>query len=240
MRQIPLFIEQNLILGISTKADGNIDFRFGSTKQVSQNRTRLIRALGANIQQVIEAEQVHKTNVVRVDSTHQSKVIKDTDGLMTSTRGVLLMLRIADCIPVFLYDPKQSAIALVHSGWKGSVGKIVLVAIEKMMLELKTNPSDLRIVLGPSIQACCNIWDKPPLELELPEWAPFVLRKNEGYAIDLPGFVRATALKAGVKPQHIKVSPSCTVMDKGLFSCQRTQNTCEPEGRFAAFIALKR
>lgn len=237
--RIPLFNHSQLLQGISTKEDGNIDARFGPPKEVKRNRQNFLRKLGVNPSQVVEMEQVHKTEVVRVDKSDKGTILEGADGAITNIPEVVLMLRIADCIPVFLCDPRTKAIGLLHSGWKGSVGKIILVAIQRMMLEFQTNPADLRLALGPSIQACCNIWKKPALELELPEWSPFITKSENSYALDLPGFVKITALNAGVKEENIEVSSMCTVMDQTLFSFKRSQEAGEPEGRFAAVIGLK-
>ncbi|OGY18449.1 MAG: hypothetical protein A2900_03700 [Candidatus Chisholmbacteria bacterium RIFCSPLOWO2_01_FULL_50_28] len=238
MLAFSLLGDSNVTGGISTKVDGNIDLRFGRPKDVGRSRARFFKSLETDSGKIVEAQQVHKTNVVRVGKRQGGNIIPDADGMITNDHEVVLMLRVADCIPIFLFDPENTAIGLVHSGWKGTMGKIVLVAIQRMMLEFKTNPARLLVALGPSIGKCCNIWKDPPLQLQLPEWSPFIRQTANQYALDLPGFVNETARNAGVKQANIEVSSACTVMDQSLFSFKRSKETTEPEGRFAAVIGL--
>jgi YfiH family protein len=194
--------------------------------------------MSLNPQTIVQMEQVHKTIVKRINKSDRGKMIKNADGLITSDPEIVLMLRIADCVPVFLFDSKNQAIGLVHSGWRGTVGKIILFAIEKMMVEFGSDPKDLLMALGPSIQPCCNIL-KNPLQLELPEWKPFLNKKDKGFAVDLPEFIIDTAIQAGMKKENIKTTTICTVMKDNLYSYKRSKETGEKEGRFAAIISLK-
>ncbi|MCH7951369.1 peptidoglycan editing factor PgeF [Patescibacteria group bacterium] len=224
---------------VTETSEGNIDARFGKKSLIQSNIKNIAKQLKINPLDFVQMRQVHKTHIARVGKAHRGTKIKEVDGLITDEPDAVLMLRVADCIPVFLLDPQTRAIGLVHSGWRGSIGKIILVAIEKMMLEFNTNPRDLHIALGPSIQACCNRWERPPLQLELPEWEPFVTKKGNGFAVDLPAFVVDTSIKAGVKRENITMSKNCTVMDRKFFSHRRSQETGEAEGRFATIIGLK-
>lgn len=222
---------------ISEKSDGNIDLRFGTKLAAQDNLSKICKALKLDPNAIVQMEQVHMAQVKRVSKSQQGKLIAKADGLVTDDPKIILMLRVADCIPVFLFDPENRAIGLVHSGWKGTAGKIVLTAIERMMLEFNSKPHNLLMALGPSIQPCCDLV-KNPLQLELPEWKPFISKKDEAYAIDLPAFTVNTAIQAGIKKEKITTSKICTVMEKNLFSYKRSQDTGEPEGRFAAIIGL--
>lgn len=236
MKQIQLSPKVRFIF--SERSDGNIDLRFSNKSQVSNNLKQICRASNIKQNAIVKMEQVHKTNVMRVGKAHRGLIIPDSDGLVTNDPEVVLMLRLADCIPVVLFDPLNRAIGLVHSGWKGTVGKIALVAVEKMRVEFNTKPEDLLLILGPSILPCCNIL-KNPLQLELPEWKPFLKKKKEGFAVDLPAFVVETAIKAGIRKANIEISKTCTLMEDNLFSYRRAKDTGEKEGRFAILTGLK-
>lgn len=229
----------NLLHGMSEKEDGNIDPRFSSQRLVTRNLTRIAKKIGISPSAIAQMQQVHQTNIARVGEEQQGKVIAGVDGLISNEPGTFLLLRLADCIPVVLFDLKNPAVGLVHSGWRGAVGKILLAGIESMMLEFNSNPKDLLVVLGPSIKACCNLCKEPPIQLQLPEWKPFIKERSEGVSLDLTAFVVRTALKAGVRRENIKVSNICTVMQESLFSNQRSKISGEPQGRFAFIVGLK-
>jgi copper oxidase (laccase) domain-containing protein len=74
------------------------------------------------------------------------------DGLITRDPKVVLGIHVADCCAVFLVDPQQSAVGLVHSGKKGTELNIVGIAVQKMAAEFGTRPADLVAQLSPCIR----------------------------------------------------------------------------------------
>lgn len=75
------------------------------------------------------------------------------DGLATADAGLALSVTVADCMPVLLFDSRTKAIALLHSGWKGT--GIVSRALELMAECWGTRPADVAAALGPCIGPCC-------------------------------------------------------------------------------------
>lgn len=236
---ININISTKVKAAVTQKSDSNIDQRFGNRKEVKNNLERIASKLNIEPSSIIQMQQVHGTNVELVRKQDKGRVIKNVDGLITNKKGIVLMLRVADCIPLFLFDPGKQAIGLIHSGWRGTIGKITLVAIQKMMAELGSKPKDIRLYLGPSIQACCNITQSKPLQTDLPEWKPYITTVKKRWRIDLPAFVKDTAIKAGLNKDKIKSSNICTVMNDNFFSYKKSKRHKQPEGRFGALIALK-
>lgn len=237
MDNLKLPHNNKVIYGISSKSDGNIDPRFQNYRSVQKNLEKITKRINVNKHSLVQVQQVHGTKVSLVTKKDQGKILPNSDGLITNDPQVTLMLRIADCIPIFIFDPNKRAIGLVHSGWRGTVGKIILVAMQKMITEFGTDPSELKLFLGPSIQACCNKV-KDPMQHHLPEWKPFIKKRNSDFAVDLPGFVAKTAKTAGVKESNIKLSDSCTFTSNNLFSYARWKKSQEKEGRFASLVKL--
>jgi polyphenol oxidase len=97
------------------------------------------------------AEQVHSNSVavVTIDSVAKSAL---ADALLTRDPEVLLGIQVADCCAVFIVDPRQRAIGLVHSGKKGTELNIVGATVQKMMVEFGTDPADLVAQLSPCIR----------------------------------------------------------------------------------------
>ena len=75
--------------------------------------------------------------------------------MITNVPGLVLATFYADCVPLFFVDPVHKAIGLSHSGWRGTVGKIGKVTVEKMAEEFQTDPSELYAAIGPSICQDC-------------------------------------------------------------------------------------
>jgi copper oxidase (laccase) domain-containing protein len=81
-----------------------------------------------------------------------ASLLPDVDALITRTRGLPLVIRVADCGPVYFYDPVQSVIALAHSGRRGTEGNIVGATIKALEKDYGSDPRDLIVQLGPCIR----------------------------------------------------------------------------------------
>ncbi|HIQ02271.1 MAG TPA: laccase domain-containing protein, partial [Anaerolineales bacterium] len=96
---------------------------------VEENHRRVFSALDVRREQVVSPYQVHSANVRLVGEAHVGTVQPATDGLLTTTPGVVLLFRFADCIPLLLFDPIRRAVGLVHAGWRGAAGGVVAEAV---------------------------------------------------------------------------------------------------------------
>ena len=101
----------------------------------------------------VTAEQVHGKAVAVIDETIIGETCFDgCDGLVTNQRGVCLGIYVADCCAVYLVDPVQHAIGLVHSGKKGTELGIAIEAIDLMEQRFGSRASDLIVQLSPCIR----------------------------------------------------------------------------------------
>lgn len=97
------------------------------------------------------AEQVHGAEVAVVGAK-TGELALGVDGLITNVRGVALGIYVADCGVIYLLDRKKGAIALLHSGKKGTELGILEVALKKMAETYDTDPRDVIGVLAPCIR----------------------------------------------------------------------------------------
>jgi copper oxidase (laccase) domain-containing protein len=107
---------------------------------------------------------------------------------------------IADCVPVFIAHP-SGATALLHSGWRGTGGRIVEHAVDALA-HRGVRAGELHLHLGPAICGGCY------------EVSPEVYGQLTGRSADAPTRVDLRALiadharAAGVR--HLSTSPFCT------------------------------
>lgn len=135
----------------------------------------------------------------------------DADGHLSMERGTAIAVSVADCVPVFIAHP-SGAIALLHSGWRGTASRIVERGIEAMT-ERGARASDLRVHTGPSI--CGKCYEVGPDVL-------FQLTGRESGApatVDLRLLIADHARAMGVR--HITTSTSCTRCDNDRFYSHR-------------------
>ena len=123
---------------------------------VLENRRRLATALGARPADFVFARQVHGAGVRIVGEADRGSgafgiddAIADTDALVTTTRGVVLAILTADCVPIVLHDPVAGVLACVHAGWRGTVAGVCAAAVAAMT-SLGSRPPDVIAGLGPA------------------------------------------------------------------------------------------
>ncbi|HEX7937561.1 MAG TPA: polyphenol oxidase family protein, partial [Gemmatimonadaceae bacterium] len=110
------------------------------------------RAEGAS--RFATAHQVHGAHVVRhVLGWDGWLRAGNADGHFAPTRGTALGVTIADCVPVFIAHPR-GAVALLHSGWRGTAARIVEQGITRFTAS-GLHARELRIHLGPAICGKC-------------------------------------------------------------------------------------
>lgn len=208
-------------------------------QRVADNRDLAINTLGRDPGSVYDVWQVHGTNVVIAEAPRKTESPHlEADIILTDRPGVTLLMRFADCVPLFLHDPSRRVIGIVHAGWKGTVAGTVRVAVETMQSHFGTNLGDVRAAIGPSIG---------PDHYEV--GADVVARVREAFGKDAHNLLqdhngavhfdlwsanRLILEKAGVR--HIELSGLCTACHTEDWYSYRAEKG--RTGRFGAVLGL--
>lgn len=118
---------------------------------VSEDLPDRLRSEGLPVA-MVAAEQIHGAGVVKVGRAEAGQVIAQADALISGENGLTLVVRVADCGPVWLHCRKTGAIGLVHSGRKGTELGIVPTTVQAMRKEFGAEPAGMLAVLGPCIR----------------------------------------------------------------------------------------
>lgn len=256
----PLLEQTGIVThGFSTRVGGvsegvcstmNLSFSRGDKEDaVRENFRRMAKALGVEEDSFVFSHQTHTTNVRKVTLEDKGKGLvrpldyQDVDGLITDIPGLCLSAFYADCVPLFFVDPVHKAIGLSHSGWRGTVGKIGNVTIQRMKEEYGSNPSDMVAAIGPSIcQECYEVSEDVIIEFQKSfakkHWNDLYYKKENGkYQLNLWKANEIILEEAGVLWENIAVTNLCTCCNhEWLFSHRASQGK---RGNLAAFLALK-
>ena len=198
---------------------------------VRENRLLLARASGLSPERLVLAEQVHGTQVVR----GRPGDLPEADALWTDAPGVWVGIRTADCVPILLGSEDGARVAAVHSGWRGTLGRIAEVAVDTLGRE-GPGPGALRAAIGPCIGVCCyEVGDDLAGRFADAFGADVVQRRGPRPHLDLRLTVRRTLEQAGVEPAHIEDVAGCTACDTARFFSHRRDRG--GTGRHLAFIA---
>jgi polyphenol oxidase len=204
---------------------------------VEENHERAFAAMGIHHEQVVSPYQVHGTHVRLVSQAHTGTTQPATDGLLTTTPGVALLLRFADCVPILLFDAKHRAVGMIHSGWKGAAGNIAAAAVAAFARHAGSQPGDLWAGIGPAIGPCCyevGAEMTDTISQISPKGIEVLQRRDGGLYLDLPGLVRAQLAEAGVK--QITLSNICTACHTEEWFSHRAEKG--RTGRFGALAML--
>lgn len=117
---------------------------------VEENRDWLLAQLGVPRERVAAYNQVHGATVA---TGEPSWFTADADAATTNEPGVMLVMSVADCLPIIMHDAVSGAVAAVHAGWRGTVAGVARATVEAMRERYDTLPEDLTCVLGPAISA---------------------------------------------------------------------------------------
>jgi copper oxidase (laccase) domain-containing protein len=122
-------------------------------EEAERDRQDSFSALGVPIHLAVQGEQPHAAEVGVVARLDQAGTrIPKVDALITQLTGIPLIIRVADCGPIYFYDPVRQAIGLAHSGRKGTEANIAGATISAMAKVFGSRPEDLIVQLGPCIR----------------------------------------------------------------------------------------
>jgi copper oxidase (laccase) domain-containing protein len=170
------------------------------------------------------AQQVHGNKIAVIDKVRSAlradrgrhgvaslptREFPGYDGLITNQRGIALGIYVADCCVVYIVDPKTPAIALVHSGRKGTEVGVVTNAITEMRKRFGSNSADLIVQLSPCI--------RPP-----------------HYELDFAAKIIRQCRALGV--QQVHDPGTCTACDLGRYYSYRAEKG--KTGRMLAVLGL--
>jgi hypothetical protein len=253
----------------SSERVSNLGFaEWDSREHVLKNRQKFFAALNANGMRVIGLHQIHSDIIHIVHSTDSEPSVDapKADALITNDPGLLLVVQVADCVPILLADKKRRAIAAIHAGWRGTLQRIAEKALGRMQMEFGTRPRDVIAALGPGIGQCCfevgpkvvaeyaakfpearewfkGLFDSLARGDNDPNWLPWLTMRPPGHQppeprahLDLIAANRSILSAAGVPSGNIFSSDFCTACRTDLFFSFRRERVT---GRMMAAIGIR-
>ena len=262
----------------------NLGFTGRDTRaRVETNRRRFLRALGARGYSLASLRQIHSAHVFyvtreasgelkyRPSGLPRGAAVPDGppagDALVTDQPGILLTVRVADCLPVLLADPGHRVVAAVHAGWRGALARVISKTAGEMRRLFGSDPRKCLAALGPSIRACCyevgeevvetfagrfaraEIFFRraAPLTAALEDRYPllFLSARPPGHEparrrvafLDLVAVAREELLDAGFLPRRIHVADFCTACRTDLFFSHRKEG--QDTGRLMGVMGIR-
>ncbi len=248
--------------GVSTGPFRSLNISFGvgdDDRNVRRNREIISKYL--NEEDLVFADQVHGSRVMVFPKENNNVIIFDSDGcgevdqseilskqigvsnpdskhkyvgdaLVTNIRKKILVIQVADCQSVIMYDPVHKVVANVHSGWRGSINDIIGLTIKIMKKSFGCFARDIVAGIGASLGPCCAEFVNYEKEIPKKYWK----YKDDNDHFDFWSLSRDQLCRAGVLMDNVNLSRLCTKCDPDRFFSFRGEGAT---GRFASIIGLK-
>ena len=213
-------VEGGPVCGLTLRAAGSMRFRWNEN---NPNRKAVLGVLESRGKLV--PVQLDHTHIVYDVNEEGDTAEKIGDGIITTNRSLIPTVTVADCMPLYLYDPVTGLFGIVHSGWKGT--GIAVDAIKLAEKNYGARACDFCVVLGPHIRDCCYIVNKERADWFAQNFTPDCVRPLESgvqvdwnsgggplYRLSLEKANLAALEKAGVPAENIRVHPACTCCTK--------------------------
>jgi len=221
-----------VVAGVTGRGDAGFDLGLWTRQPVGEvsGRWRQFLAAESAFPGAVLAHQVHGATVL----VHRTlgpgwSIREDADGHVTATEGLLLLVTVADCVPVYLVDPVHRVITLLHAGWKGTAREVVSAGVRAMTEVAGTSPTDVVMHCGVAISGgCYEVGDevaaacgKPPS----PTGRQF---------LDLRAVLAEQGARLGLA--EVSVSSHCTATEATSFYSHRRSGG--GDGRQVAYLGM--
>lgn len=224
--------------------DKSVDINY--SKQNRDDIRNILQSMSDyQFKKIISPRQTHTNNVVVIDEENIDSELQDVDGVITRLKGVALTIATADCQSIILYDKKNEVIGNIHSGWKGTLNKILGNAIKLMIEEYFSNVEDIIVCIGPSILECCFEVDKDVVDMFLNNFNDIdefiklgdIKEDKQKYYIDTIGINKKELINLGVLEGNIYLSNICTKCSSDDYYSYRVHG--QDSGRNVTLVCMK-
>ena len=213
-----------------------------SIERVDENRRRLLSALNLEDSHLATLSQVHSNRVYIIEDNPGEGNQPQGDALATGVEDIALAVQTADCLPVLIADPVKRAVAAVHSGWRGTLARVLPQTMFEMEKAFGSRPSDLIVAVGPGIRACCfevgpevaDLFERDYMGCSL---VGPVQGRTGKYLLDLSKALDVQMDLAGVPAENRYDLGVCTRCRTDMFFSYRAEGPAA--GRMMAVIGLK-
>ncbi len=206
-----------------------------STQVKKNTLKRLLKKISSEEKHIIVPQQVHGNGCLTIKKGDGLKKKYKGDAILTDRKDIFLTVSVADCLPIFLVEPKRKVVGLIHAGWRGTLLGIAKQAMRKAKNEFGCDPKGFSLLFGPAIQRCCyEISDGIAI---LFDEDCLIRMPGEKPKLDLVYANLKQFLNCGVQRKKIFATKDCTCCNKEIFHSFRRDG--DEAGRMLAFLGIK-
>lgn len=212
------------------------------------------KCINIELNKMVKPNQAH-TDKIQVVENHiledgpdfNLEAYNKTDGLITNKKAIALATTNADCILLLFFDPVKNVIANVHSGWRGTLQRISVKTVKKMVKEFNCKPENIICCICPSIRKCHFEVESDVKEMFEKEFKDLKIEQNndimekqkdkEKWNIDTVLINKILLEQEGLNLENIIDSGICSVCNSDLIHSYRVER--QGYGLATALIQIK-
>lgn len=209
-------------------------------KKAIKDYENLGKCIDIKLNKMVKPNQAH-TDKIQIVEKHilenepdfNLEVYDKTDGLITNKKDIALATTNADCILLLFFDPVNKVIANVHSGWRGSIQRISVKTVQKMVNKFNCKPENIICCICPSIRKCHFEVENDVKEIFEKEFKDLKIEQNndimekqkdkEKWNIDTVLINKILLKQEGLKQENIIDSGICSVCNSELIHSYRVE-----------------
>lgn len=209
-------------------------------KKAIKDYENLGKCIDIKLNKMVKPNQAH-TDKIQIVEKHMLEnepdfnleVYDKTDGLITNKKDIALATTNADCILLLFFDPVNKVIANVHSGWRGTIQRISVKTVQKMVNKFNCKPENIICCICPSIRKCHFEVENDVKEIFEKEFKDLKIEQNndimekqkdkEKWNIDTVLINKILLKQEGLKQENIIDSGICSVCNSDLIHSYRVE-----------------
>ncbi len=187
----------------------------------------------AGADRLLYMNQQHGKRVISIKKGKTKAIdqVFDADALITDIPSLAIMVKQADCQGIIIFDPVKSVVAVVHSGWKGSVLNILGTTVNRMTMDFNCSPEHMLAAIGPSLGPCCAEF-KTYKEILPDHFQEYMTEKSH---FDFWSISEMQLVNAGLDKERVEKAGICTKCNTDIFYSYRGEGIT---GRFGTVAMI--
>ena len=188
----------------------------------SKNIDEILKEL--HINNYYQTKQIHSDIIHLVDNNYINN--SEGDALITNIPNIPIIIKVADCIPILLYDKKNQVLALIHSGWKGTLQNITNKTVKLMQNKYNSKLKNISVYIYPSIRKCHFEVEEDVYSLfknKISNIDKYTKKTHPKYYIDLQSIIKDNLNNIGIT--NIKDTNICTYCNSDKYHSYRYNKT---------------
>jgi YfiH family protein len=212
-----------LAIGVVSKPANRVDYAL-KPEIIRRCEKELIRGFtGIETKNIVGLNQLHGDDIfiLNEEPSRDTLIYGEADGFITRLAGTCLIIRTADCVPVFAYDPRKRVLGAVHSGWRGTKLAIARKLVREMKNRWGSEYRDVYLYILPSIGP-----ESYTVGRDVADFFPDdIAEKNGKLYLDLWQNIERSVREEGVPADNIFRAGMCTLKSNDEFFSHRGGDT---------------